>query len=88
MYLFVVIVILTVLGVLAYYLFLKEKGEKLSKIERGICPECDQDSIEVRRAKGGGCSGTTNVIYRCAHCGYEEEFNIGAGECGSGRCGI
>ena len=88
MYLFVVIVVLTLLGVLAYYLFLKEKGEKLSKIERGICPECEESSIEIRRSKGGGCSGTTSVIYRCDRCGYEEEFNVGAGGCGSGKCGI
>ncbi len=82
-----VIIVVTLLGVLAYYLFLQEKSKKLSKIEEGICPECERDSIEVRRAKGGGCSGTTSVIYRCKHCGYEEEFNVGGG-CGTGGCKI
>lgn len=88
MYTFVVLVIVTLLGVLAYYLFLRQKGEKLSKIEQGICPECEKPTIEVRRAKSGGCSGTTSVIYRCSACGYEEEFNVGAGGCGSGGCSL
>ncbi len=86
MYTFIVITILVMLGVLAYYLYLRQKGEKLDKISRGFCPECDQKSIQIRRSKSGGCSGTTNVIYRCENCGYEEEFNVG-GSCGSG-CGI
>ncbi|NPA03663.1 MAG: hypothetical protein GXO61_02270 [Epsilonproteobacteria bacterium] len=87
MYTFIVMVILLLLGVLAYYLFLKEKSLKLEKVEKGICPECGRDSIEIRRAKSGGCSGTTNVIYYCTLCGYEEEFNIES-SCGSGGCGI
>ncbi|MRI83652.1 MAG: hypothetical protein C6I00_04455 [Nitratiruptor sp.] len=87
MYTFVVLVVVTILGVLAYYLFLRQKREKLAKIEQGICPECEGASIEIGRIKGGGCSGTTNVIYRCSQCGYEEEFNVG-GSCGSGRCNM
>ncbi|WP_281951256.1 hypothetical protein [Nitrosophilus kaiyonis] len=88
MYLFIVTLILSILGVVAYYLYIKQKGEKLSKIEKGICPECEKESITVKRSKSGGCSGTTNVIYRCENCGYEEEFNVGASGCGSGKCGI
>jgi len=86
-YTFVVLVILAVLGVLAYYLYIRQKGEKLSRIERGICPECEKETIEVKRAKSGGCSGTTSVIYRCSECGYEEEFNVGS-SCGSGGCSL
>ncbi len=88
MYLFIVTLILSGLGILAYYLYLKQKSEKLSKIEQGICPDCDKESIVVKRSKNGGCSGTTSVIYKCESCDYEEEFNIGAGSCNSGKCGF
>jgi len=87
MYLFIVTLILSGLGILAYYLYLKQKSDKLFKIEQGICPECEKDSITVKRSKGGGCSGTTSVIYKCESCSYEEEFNV-TGSCGSGRCGL
>jgi len=87
MYTFVVLMILIFLGALAYYLFLKEKGKKLLKIQQGVCPECGKESIEVRRAKDGGCSGTTSVLYQCPLCGYKEEFNISS-SCGGGSCGI
>ncbi len=82
MYMFIVTTILISLGVLAYYLFIKHKGEKLTKIERGLCPECGEKSIRIKRVKSGGCSGTSSVVYKCDACGYEEEFNVqGAGGC-------
>jgi len=82
MYLFIVFLILSILGVVAYYLYLKEKGDKLTKIERGMCPQCEKDTIKIKRSKAGGCSGTTNIIYKCDFCGYEEDFNISKG-CGA-----
>ncbi|BCD68495.1 hypothetical protein [Nitratiruptor sp. YY09-18] len=88
MYTFVVLVIVVALGTLAYILFLQQKGKKLSKIQRGFCPECDRESITIKRSKSMGCSGTTNVIYRCEFCGYEEEFHITSGGCGSRGCGL
>ncbi|MRJ01816.1 MAG: hypothetical protein GXO19_07935 [Epsilonproteobacteria bacterium] len=85
MYTFTVITITVLLAILAYYLYLKQKGEKLTQIDQGICPECGEKGIEIKRVKGGGCSGTANMIYHCERCGYEEEFNIEAGgSCGSG----
>ena len=87
MYIFVVALVVAVLGALTYYLYIKEKGEKLSKIERGVCPECESPTITLKRSKGGGCSGTSSMIYRCDQCGYEEEFNVEKG-CGSGGCGL
>ncbi len=86
MYLFTVILIFTILFVIAYVLFIKQKGEKLENINKGICPQCESPSITTRRIKGGGCSGTSNVIYMCENCGYEEEFNLNSGGCGSGGC--
>jgi len=88
MYTFVVLVILALLGVLAYVLFLRHKGDQLQAIERGRCPECGSDEIELVRSSGGGCSGTKSLHYRCAACGYEEEFNVGGDGCASGRCGL
>ncbi len=85
MYMFVVSAIIILLSVLAYYLYIRHKGAKLQKIEQGICPECGQKTIALKTKKGGGCSGTSNVTYRCENCGYEEDFNI-SGSCGSGSC--
>ncbi len=88
MYLFIVSVIVVVLGTLTYYLYIKEKGKKLSQIQKGICPECEEPTIILKRSKSGGCSGTSSLIYRCEACGYEEEFNVQKGGCGSGGCGL
>lgn len=82
MYLSIVITILAILAAFAYYLFLKQKSEKLSKIKNGICPECEEGTIVVKRSKSGGCSGTTSQIFKCENCGYEEEFNLKNSGCG------
>ncbi len=87
MYMFVVSAILIGLSVLAYYLFIRYKGAKLHKLEQGICPECEEHSIVLKNAKKGGCSGTSNVVYRCENCGYEEDFNVG-GSCSGGSCSL
>ena len=86
-YIFIVALVVAALGALTYYLYIKEKSEKLSKIERGICPQCESPTITLKRSKSGGCSGTSSMIYRCEACGYEEEFNVEKG-CGSGGCGL
>ena len=87
MYMVVVATIIIVLSALAYYLYIRHKGAKLQKLQQGFCPECEQKSIVLKNAKKGGCSGTSNVVYRCEACGYEEDFNVG-GSCGGGSCGI
>ncbi len=87
MYMLITTTILVILGVLAYYLFIKEKSQKLDLIEKGICPRCENETIELKRNKSGGCSGTSNVIYRCSSCGYEEDFNVST-SCFNGRCGL
>ena len=72
----------------AYIHHLNEKGEKLKLINRGICPECKQKSIEVVDQKGGGCSGTAFVEFQCTNCHYTDSFNIGSGGCGGGSCKV
>jgi hypothetical protein len=72
----------------AYIKYLDEKGEKLKSINQGICPSCKQKSIEMIDQKGGGCSGTAFVEFKCTNCGYSDGFNVGGGSCGSGGCKI
>ncbi len=82
MYTFIVLAGAGLLGVFAYYLYIRQKGERLAKAERGVCPECGEHTVTVASTKGGGCSGTTNVRYVCEACGWEEEFNVAGGSCG------
>ena len=70
----------------AYVAYISEKGDKLKVIETGICPKCKEMTMELTNQKGGGCSGTKEVTYRCSNCGYEDSFNIDGGSCGSGSC--
>ena len=72
----------------AYIHHLQEKGERLHLINQGICPSCKQKSMEVVDQKGGGCSGTSFVEYRCTECGRRESYNLGSGGCGGGSCKI
>ncbi len=70
----------------AYVHYLGEKGEKLKLIQQGICPDCKQHTIEIINQKGGGCSGTAFVEFKCINCGYTDSFNLGGGSCGGGSC--
>jgi transposase-like protein len=65
----------------AYFNYLEQKGEKLKLINQGICPECKNETMEVINQKGGGCSGTSFVEFRCSSCKYEDSFNLGGGSC-------
>ncbi len=86
--LFVLLFIIMIVGglVWAYIKYLGEKVERLNFINQGICPSCKQKSIEVVDQKGGGCSGTAFVEFKCRNCNYHDSFNIGGGSCGSGGC--
>ncbi len=70
----------------AYIYYLGEKGEKLKLIQQGICPDCKQHTIEIINQKGGGCSGTAFVEFKCTNCNYTDSFNLGGGSCGGGSC--
>lgn len=70
----------------AYIHYLGEKGEKLKLINQGICPECKQHTIEIVNQKGGGCSGTAFVKFKCTNCDFSDSFNLGSGSCGNGSC--
>ncbi|MCH9813901.1 MAG: hypothetical protein K0U47_08170 [Epsilonproteobacteria bacterium] len=72
----------------AYFNYLNVKGEKLKLINQGICPECKQQTMEVVDQKGGGCSGTAFVEFKCRHCHYTDSYNLGGGSCGGGSCKV
>ncbi len=87
---FMLIFIIMIAGglVWAYLRYLGEKGERLNLINQGICPSCKKESIEMVDQKGGGCSGTAFVEFKCSACDYHDSFNIGGGSCGSGGCKV
>ena len=84
--LFTIFIVLALIW--AYFKYLAEKGDKLKLLNQGICPQCNQKSIEIVNQKGGGCSGTSFVEFKCFKCDYHDSFNIGGGSCGSGGCKI
>ncbi len=79
------IIILVAGLVWAYINYLNVKGEKLKLINQGICPECKQQTMEVIDQKGGGCSGTSFVEFKCRSCDYTDSYNLGSGSCNSNR---
>jgi hypothetical protein len=87
---FTLLFIVVIVGglVWAYISFLNEKGDRLNLINKGICPSCKKETIELVDQKGGGCSGTAFVEFECRECGYHDSFNIGGGSCGSGGCKV
>lgn len=87
---FVLLFVIVIAGGLiwAYFHYLGEKGERLHLINQGICPSCKQQTIEVVDQKGGGCSGTSFVEFKCRNCDYHDSFNLGGSSCGSGSCKV
>jgi len=75
-------------SVTVYIYYLKEKKEQLDAINRGFCPKCKQDSIELVDQRSGGCSGPRIMSYECHICGYHNSFSVEntSGSCGGGSC--
>ena len=73
----VIFILVSTIGV--YIFFINEKSKKFQKIGKGICPQCNLESIEVKNSKKNGCCGTSAVTFKCRNCGYEDEYNIGNG---------
>jgi hypothetical protein len=66
-------------SIAAYLYYLREKGDELDTIAKGICPYCGKKSIELYDIRGGGC-GPRIVSYRCTLCDYDNSFSID-GDC-------
>ena len=85
-----IIFTLTVVGGLlwAYVVYLNDKAKRLDNIQKGICPKCKKQTIELKNQKGAGCSGTRMEEYICTNCGYRDSFHVDGGSCSSGGCRI
>jgi len=73
--------------VVSYIYFMKEKKANLLAIERGICPKCEQESMELIDQRSTGCSGPKMLTFECQNCKYVGTFHVNSGGCSSGRCG-
>ena len=78
MYLIFFLLIVGIGSVAVYGYYLKEKSDHLRAIERGICPKCQQKTIEITDRRGGGC-GPKLVSFECTACGYTNSFSIESG---------
>lgn len=72
------IIFIFVAGIVGYYFYLKEKNIELSKANEGICPKCNQQTIDLVDVRGSGCSPKI-ITYRCYNCGYENSFTEQSG---------
>jgi len=87
-YLLAFLLIVLIGSVTVYIYYLKEKKEELSSIQRGFCPKCHQDTIELVDQRSGGCGGPNLLTFECPECGYTNSFAThDGGSCGSGGCG-
>jgi RNase P subunit RPR2 len=66
---------------------MKEKKTNLRAIEQGICPKCEQPSMELVDQRSTGCSGPKMLTFECKNCDYIGTFHVQGGNCSSGRCG-
>jgi len=88
-YLLFFLLIVIVGLIMSYIYFMKEKRIHLQTIEQGICPKCDQPTMELIDQRRTGCSGPKMLTFECQHCNYTTVFNInGGGGCESGKCGL
>jgi len=88
-YLLFFLLIIIIGMVVSYIYFMREKKDQLMAIERGICPKCQQPTIEIIDQRSTGCSAPKMVTFECKNCKYTSTFHISNGSsCSSGRCGI
>ena len=86
----VLLLIFFVLIILGILLFLKSKQIRISKLESGICPNCDAKPkqintpsglinipvITTKLLKSHGCSGVADIEYYCKECEIKEVHTI------------
>jgi len=86
-YLLFFLLIVIVGLIVSYIYFMKEKKTNLLAIEQGICPKCEQLSMELIDQRSTGCSGPKMLTFECQNCKYVGTFHLNGGSCSSGRCG-
>ena len=86
-YLLAFMLIILIGSVLVYAYYLKEKKEQLESIQRGFCPRCKQDAIELTDQRSSGCSGPQMMSFECLACGYANSFAVqNPNSCNSEKC--
>ena len=86
--------LIVIFSVMQYF---KSKKTRESKLNEGICPSCGekaktfydantktsfkQEVIKSRILKNHGCSGVTEVEYRCNVCGLKEVHQVSSAGC-------
>ena len=100
MYAIISTLILFFIVVFSILLYFKLKRDNLTKLHNGICPSCgaskkefinqtngtkiNVDAIRIKLLRSGGCSGTSEIEYRCKEC----DFKFISSEYSGGSCGI
>jgi hypothetical protein len=80
--------LLVIIGlIISYIYFMREKKANLLAIEQGICPKCEQQTMELIDQRSTGCSGPKMLTFECKNCKYIGTFHVNSGSCSSGRCG-
>ena len=86
--------LIVIFSVMQYF---KSKKTREFKLNEGICPSCGekaktfydantktsfkQEVIKSRILKNHGCSGVTEVEYRCNVCGLKEVHQVSSAGC-------
>ncbi len=92
------ILILFLIVIFSVLLYLKQKTSRLEKLQNGICPDCgaepkvfiDKETntkftntpIKARLLKNHGCSGASDIEYRCSECELKEVHSQANRGCG------
>lgn len=91
------ILILFLTTIFSVGLYYKQKNQRKQNLNAGICPECKAepkiftkddgtkfriDIIKTKLLKNHGCSGVSEIEYRCEACGHKEVHSITNGGCG------
>jgi hypothetical protein len=85
------------LVVFSTLLYFRLKKQNLAKLHLGICPNCDAKPkeftnptsgekfkiypIESKLLKSGGCSGVSDIQYKCKECRFEQVHQEFMGSC-------
>ena len=85
-YLLFFLLIIIVGLIVSYVYFMKEKKAQLQAINQGICPKCQQQSMELIDQRSTGCSGPKLMTFECKNCQYINTFHVENNSCGTGGC--
>jgi len=62
--------------IISYFYFMREKKGDLQTIQKGLCPKCHKESIELIDQRSNGCSGPKMLTFECKECEYVGTFQV------------